>query len=497
MEDHGASQVEEGQRRTGEGERGPNVDAHPAFFPAVPACPAPARGRAVPSARRAHQELGERALARVSRPPVHRPAEMPQLSFLAKKSWHTRNSQNVLAVQKAEAQKEAEAKKMEELRKQIEEERQQEALQRMHEASGRAQPRQERVDWLYQAPAASSGPSAEEYLLGKEVKDEALNKRDSVTQSFHLRDSNAPGALWLNQRPARVDDAVIAREDPLFEMRRREAAARELLARRGRALAASRPASGELAAPAQRALDAARGEGDAKAAKALKKERKKLKKEKKKLKKERKRLKKDRGGERESPPRPGGEDENGGGCAEDSADGRDGGSRSGRGDAPGAGGRGDRGPPREGAPQPQARFGPSEEHLQRVRARARREAEERDRFSVKRRRREGLSAEDRDRLRREMESNGDRRLEDARRRAAEHDEERRGTRAAAQGRRPQAGPEGAERAQRGEPAFLERIKRSAYMESSESLADRVQQNRQLQQRGHALNDGGNAFRRRR
>ena len=35
------------------------------------------------------------------------------------------------------------------------------------------------------------------------------------------------------------------------------------------------------------------------------------------------------------------------------------------------------------------------------------------------------------------------------------------------------------------------------MESSESLADRVQQNRQLQQRGHALNDGGNAFRRRR
>ena len=58
------------------------------------------------------------------------------LSFLAKKSWNTKNLKNVKKVWEVEQEKAAEEKKIMELKKQLEEERERLKLKRMHEANG-------------------------------------------------------------------------------------------------------------------------------------------------------------------------------------------------------------------------------------------------------------------------------------------------------------------------------------------------------------------------
>lgn len=73
----------------------------------------------------------------------------------------------------AEQKHDAEEKKLAELRKNIEEERQLQELRQLQAANGNKNAALERVDWLYEGPMAQSGPSTEEYLLGKEFKPSA------------------------------------------------------------------------------------------------------------------------------------------------------------------------------------------------------------------------------------------------------------------------------------------------------------------------------------
>jgi len=69
-----------------------------------------------------------------------------------------------------------ERKKLQQLQKELEQERAVQELQRLQAESGGGR-REERVEWLYAAPAEGTGPNAEEleqYLLGKKRVDKLL-----------------------------------------------------------------------------------------------------------------------------------------------------------------------------------------------------------------------------------------------------------------------------------------------------------------------------------
>lgn len=69
---------------------------------------------------------------------------------------------------------------MQQLQKERAEERQIQELQRLQAAQG-GKKVQERVEWLYAAPASGSGPNAEEleqYLLGKKTVDKLFKEQD-------------------------------------------------------------------------------------------------------------------------------------------------------------------------------------------------------------------------------------------------------------------------------------------------------------------------------
>lgn len=93
-----------------------------------------------------------------------------------KKSWHPALGVNMERVWKEENKALLERKKLQELQKEHEQERIVQELQRLqHEAGGTK--REERVDWMYAAPAESQGANAEElelYLLGKKRVDKLL-----------------------------------------------------------------------------------------------------------------------------------------------------------------------------------------------------------------------------------------------------------------------------------------------------------------------------------
>lgn len=69
-----------------------------------------------------------------------------------------------------------ERKKLQQLQKELEQERAVQELQRLQEAAG-GKTREQRVDWMYAAPAEGSGPNPDEleaYLLGKKRVDKLL-----------------------------------------------------------------------------------------------------------------------------------------------------------------------------------------------------------------------------------------------------------------------------------------------------------------------------------
>ena len=92
------------------------------------------------------------------------------LAFLAKKSWHTSNLDNVERVWLAEQKSENEAKKVAELQKQIDDERQIQELRQLQVASGqKVKTTDSSLDWMYQGPNASQfekQKESEQYLLG-------------------------------------------------------------------------------------------------------------------------------------------------------------------------------------------------------------------------------------------------------------------------------------------------------------------------------------------
>jgi hypothetical protein len=92
------------------------------------------------------------------------------LAFLAKKSFHTSNLDNVERVWIAEQKSEAEAKKVAELQKQIEDERQIQELRQLQVASGqKVKTTDSSLDWMYQGVSVSQidrQKASEDYLLG-------------------------------------------------------------------------------------------------------------------------------------------------------------------------------------------------------------------------------------------------------------------------------------------------------------------------------------------
>lgn len=107
---------------------------------------------------------------------------------------------------------------------------------------------QEKVDWLYAAPSAGSGPNSEEleqYLLGKKTVDKLFKEQDerkmaemaaSSSQSVQTAAQQAGGVAGLSalgQNPNNARDlAAKVREDPLLAIKQQEQAAYEAAKRR-------------------------------------------------------------------------------------------------------------------------------------------------------------------------------------------------------------------------------------------------------------------------
>lgn len=114
----------------------------------------------------------------------------------------------------AEQKHDAEEKKLAELRKNIEEERQLQELRQLQAANGNKSAAIERVDWLYEGPMAQSGPSAEEYLLGKEYKPEA------ASSELKQLETTKYGSLALTKSALPANDAFSRlNEDPMMIIR--------------------------------------------------------------------------------------------------------------------------------------------------------------------------------------------------------------------------------------------------------------------------------------
>lgn len=144
-------------------------------------------------------------------------------NFLAHKSFHTGTKRNIEKVWKAEEQQKAEERKISELRKQIEEERQIEELQKVMRDSGYSG-KEERVEWIYQAPVGRDEKTTEEYLLGKAVTTLDLKQGGSEKEQM--------SKIGLdNYKPVSAQQDVWQRmhEDPLLEIKRRQQEQLELL----------------------------------------------------------------------------------------------------------------------------------------------------------------------------------------------------------------------------------------------------------------------------
>jgi hypothetical protein len=90
------------------------------------------------------------------------------LAFLNKKSWHTSTLHNQELVWLAEQKDANEKKRIEQWKREKMEEQKIAELRALQDAaSGRV--RQQRVDWIYEAPVSKT-TSNEEYLLGKKIE---------------------------------------------------------------------------------------------------------------------------------------------------------------------------------------------------------------------------------------------------------------------------------------------------------------------------------------
>jgi len=141
------------------------------------------------------------------------------LAFLNKKSWHTGGMKQIEEVWRREAQAEAEKTKIEELQKQITEERKQEEIFGVAAASGHVE-RQDRLEFMYRgALAESQSMLTDDYLLGKEYKEEA---KEETTVKL-LESKQAPGSLFVDDTPKSMNEQwARLNNDPMLMMKQQE-----------------------------------------------------------------------------------------------------------------------------------------------------------------------------------------------------------------------------------------------------------------------------------
>ncbi|XP_027873153.1 pre-mRNA-splicing factor CWC25 homolog [Xiphophorus couchianus] len=138
-----------------------------------------------------------------------------------KKSWHPQTMKNIERVWKAEQKYEAERKKIEELQKELKEERAREEITRYAEETGAIKKKDDRLDWMYQGPAGQV--SRDEYLLGRPIDKQITDQYEEPESGPSAETGLLPGSIFNPTTPASgLDLAAKIREDPLFQIRKRE-----------------------------------------------------------------------------------------------------------------------------------------------------------------------------------------------------------------------------------------------------------------------------------
>ncbi|KAF8768346.1 Pre-mRNA-splicing factor CWC25 like protein [Argiope bruennichi] len=141
-----------------------------------------------------------------------------------KKSWHPSTLRNIERVWKAEQKHEAEKQKIEQLQKELAEERAREEIQQFAEDQGVVKKKDEKLDWMYQGPAAMV--NREEYLMGRKIDKtfETLQMIENGGESH--KDEGAEDRTTFSCQnltgTATVDLANKIREDPLFNIMKKE-----------------------------------------------------------------------------------------------------------------------------------------------------------------------------------------------------------------------------------------------------------------------------------
>ncbi|XP_026887706.2 pre-mRNA-splicing factor CWC25 homolog [Electrophorus electricus] len=138
-----------------------------------------------------------------------------------KKSWHPQTLKNIERVWKAEQKHEAERKKIEELQKELKDERAREEITKFAQETGTLKKKDERLDWMYQGP--SGHISREEYLLGRPIDKQITQQYEEQESGPSAETGLLPGSIFSTATSvSSLDMAAKIREDPLFEIRKRE-----------------------------------------------------------------------------------------------------------------------------------------------------------------------------------------------------------------------------------------------------------------------------------
>eukprot|EP00474_Spongospora_subterranea_P009882 CRZ10340.1 hypothetical protein [Spongospora subterranea] len=143
------------------------------------------------------------------------------LSFLNKKSWHTATIANTEKVWLAEQKDVAEKAKLAQLQKEIAEERQVEELRALQRQHGIGKKPVERLDWMYRSAeieAELHQKEKEDFLLGKEVSSATVMKEAPVPAVNISQPTAASGTeKWVQKYERRDLDAESRiREDPML-----------------------------------------------------------------------------------------------------------------------------------------------------------------------------------------------------------------------------------------------------------------------------------------
>ncbi|CAB1344949.1 unnamed protein product [Coregonus sp. 'balchen'] len=138
-----------------------------------------------------------------------------------KKSWHPQTMKNIERVWKAEQKHEAEVKKIEELQKELRDERAREDITRFAQQTGALKKKEDRLDWMYQGPGGQV--SRDEYLLGRPIDKQITQQFEEPESGPSEQTGLLPGSIFNPSTPAStLDMAAKIREDPLFDIRKRE-----------------------------------------------------------------------------------------------------------------------------------------------------------------------------------------------------------------------------------------------------------------------------------